>query len=145
MCAREKQEERESGMDYFSTLPEGCILDILSLTSPRDACRSSVISKEFKSVADSDALWDRFLPSDHREILSRAVAEPPVVFSTKKQLYFRLAHSHILIDGGNLVTPISSHFAIYITCIHFGTGLYCICSFILCVCVCNWCVLVWIT
>ncbi|XP_057459276.1 F-box protein PP2-B10-like [Actinidia eriantha] len=89
-------------MDYFSTLPEGCISDILSLTSPRDACRSSAISKEFKSVADSDALWNRFLPSDHREILSRAVAEPPVVFSTKKQLYFRLAHSHILIDGGNL-------------------------------------------
>ncbi|PSR98454.1 F-box protein [Actinidia chinensis var. chinensis] len=89
-------------MDYFSTLPEGCISDILSLTSPRDACRSSAISKEFKSVADSDGLWDRFLPSDHREILSRAVAEPPVVFSTKKQLYFRLAHSHIVIDGGNL-------------------------------------------
>ncbi|GFY82591.1 phloem protein 2-B10 [Actinidia rufa] len=84
-------------MDYFSTLPEGCVSDILSLTSPPDACRSSAISKGFKSVADSDAVWDRFLPSDHQAIISRA--ESPVVFSTKKQLFSRLAHSHILIDG----------------------------------------------
>ncbi|XP_057459285.1 F-box protein PP2-B10-like isoform X2 [Actinidia eriantha] len=87
-------------MDYFSTLPEGCVSDILSLTSPPDACRSSAISKGFKSVADSDAVWDRFLPSDHQAIISRA--ESPVVFSTKKQLFSRLAHSHILIDGGKL-------------------------------------------
>ncbi|PSR98364.1 F-box protein [Actinidia chinensis var. chinensis] len=89
-------------MDYFSALPDGCISDILSLTTPRDACRSSAISKGFKSVADSDAVWNRLLPPDHREIINRAVAESPVVFSTKKQLFFRLAHSHILIDGGNL-------------------------------------------
>ncbi|GFY82593.1 phloem protein 2-B10 [Actinidia rufa] len=98
-------------MDYFSTLPEGCVSDILSLTSPPDACRSSAISKGFKSVADSDAVWDRFLPSDHQAIISRA--ESPVVFSTKKQLFSRLAHSHILIDGGKLVTPISSPFSTY--------------------------------
>ncbi|PSR98453.1 F-box protein [Actinidia chinensis var. chinensis] len=87
-------------MDYFTTLPEGCVSDILSLTSPPDACRSSAISKGFKSVADSDSVWDRFLPSDHQAIISRA--ESPVVFSTKKQLFSRLAHSHILIDGGKL-------------------------------------------
>lgn len=88
-------------MDFFSELPEGCVSDILSLSSPRDVCRSSAISKGFKSVADSDAVWDRFLPSDHREIVSRSVT--PVPFSSKKQLYFCLADSPILLDGGKLV------------------------------------------
>ncbi|KAG5560582.1 hypothetical protein RHGRI_003788 [Rhododendron griersonianum] len=87
-------------MDFFSELPEGCGSVILSLLSPRDVCRSSAISKGFKSVADSDAVWDRFLPSDHREIVSRSVS--PVPFSSKKQLYFRLADSPILLDGGKL-------------------------------------------
>lgn len=87
-------------MDFFSELPEGCVSDILSLSSPRDVCRSSAISKGFKSVADSDAVWDRFLPSDHREIVSRSVT--PVPFSSKKQLYFFLADSPILLDGGKL-------------------------------------------
>nr|GEW12771.1 inactive protein kinase SELMODRAFT_444075 [Tanacetum cinerariifolium] len=35
-------------------LPEGCISDILSLTSPRDASRAAAISKTFKTAADSD-------------------------------------------------------------------------------------------
>ncbi|KAG5560579.1 hypothetical protein RHGRI_003785 [Rhododendron griersonianum] len=87
-------------MDFSSALPEGIVSDILSLTSPRDASRSSAISKGFKSVADSDAVWDRFLPSDHAAILSRSVS--PVPSSTKKQLYTRLADCPILLDGGKL-------------------------------------------
>ncbi|KAM7466112.1 hypothetical protein LguiB_013674 [Lonicera macranthoides] len=81
-------------------LPEGCISEILSLTSPRDACRSSAISSGFKSAVDSDAVWHRFLPSDYLEILARS--DSPVVYSTKKQLYFLLCHSLVLLDGGKL-------------------------------------------
>ncbi|KAF7143427.1 hypothetical protein RHSIM_Rhsim05G0174300 [Rhododendron simsii] len=87
-------------MDFFSALPEGCVSHILSLTSPRDVCRLSAISKGFESAADSDAVWGGFLPSDHRKILSRSVS--PVGFSTNKQLYFRLADHHVLLDDGNL-------------------------------------------
>ncbi|KAJ0739917.1 putative F-box-like domain superfamily protein [Helianthus annuus] len=44
----------------FSDLPEGYVTDILSITSPRDACRASSISKAFHSAADSDAYRGRF-------------------------------------------------------------------------------------
>ncbi|KAL7209688.1 hypothetical protein ACSBR1_031282 [Camellia fascicularis] len=53
-----------------------------------------------KSAADSDTVRERFLPSDYRQIISRSVSLPD--FSTKKQLYFTLCHSPILIDGAKL-------------------------------------------
>ncbi|KAI8537978.1 hypothetical protein RHMOL_Rhmol09G0065200 [Rhododendron molle] len=42
-------------MDNFSVLPEGCISQILSMTSPRDACRASAISSGFDAAANSDS------------------------------------------------------------------------------------------
>ncbi|KAJ4969259.1 hypothetical protein NE237_015960 [Protea cynaroides] len=81
-------------------LPEGCISNILSLTSPRDACRSSVISSVFRSAVDSDAVWERFLPSDYQQILSSSVYPFPFVFSSKKELYLYLCDNPVLIDKG---------------------------------------------
>ncbi|XP_010241135.1 PREDICTED: putative F-box protein PP2-B12 isoform X1 [Nelumbo nucifera] len=95
-------EEESSGSDTrvdFYALPEGCISDIISLTSPRDACRSSAVSLVFRSVAESDVVWERFLPSDYKEILSRS--DSPLLFSSKKHLFFHLCHHPILIDNGN--------------------------------------------
>ncbi|CAK9154654.1 unnamed protein product [Ilex paraguariensis] len=101
---REKAGERgigeENGVSDLSLLPESCISEIISLTSPTDACRAPSISSVFKSAADSDTVWEKFLPSDYTEILSRSVS--PVVYSTKKELYFRLCDTPILLDGGNL-------------------------------------------
>lgn len=85
----------------ISVLPERCISDILSVTSPRDASRVAAISKNFYIAADSDAVWDRFLPSDYRKIIARAVS--PLVFDSKKQLYLLLSDSNILLDRGRLV------------------------------------------
>ncbi|KAH7574689.1 hypothetical protein JRO89_XS03G0331200 [Xanthoceras sorbifolium] len=68
-------------------LPEDCFAHILSLTSPRDACRLSLVSLTVQSVADSNAVWEKFLPSDYEEILSRLVWK--VVYSSKKELFFR--------------------------------------------------------
>ncbi|XAR48854.1 hypothetical protein NMG60_11031819 [Bertholletia excelsa] len=87
-------------MEFFSLLPEGCISTILSLTSPRDVCRSSAISPVFKAVTDSDPVWEAFLPPDYREILSRSVS--PVAFTAKKQLYLGLADNPILLEGGKI-------------------------------------------
>ncbi|KAM7488530.1 hypothetical protein LguiB_026014 [Lonicera macranthoides] len=87
-------------MGWFVELPEDCISNIISRTSPRDACRACSISLGFKSAADSDIVWEQFLPSDYPEILSGSAA--PVVFSTKKELYVRLSHSHLLLDGGKM-------------------------------------------
>ncbi|CAK9142181.1 unnamed protein product [Ilex paraguariensis] len=87
-------------MSFFSLLPEGCITDIISFTSPRDSCRASAISPTFKSAAESDIVWEKFLPSDYQEIISRSVS--PVVHSTKKELYFLLCNSPILLDESKL-------------------------------------------
>ncbi|KAF4369308.1 hypothetical protein CsatB_029743 [Cannabis sativa] len=81
-------------------LPEDCFAHILSLTSPQDACRSSLASSCVRAMADSDSLWDHFLPSDLKEILSRLVF--PIVYSSNKQLFFKLC-SPCLIDGGKKI------------------------------------------
>ncbi|KAK1581228.1 hypothetical protein Q3G72_004144 [Acer saccharum] len=78
-------------------LPEDCFAHILSFTSPSDACRLSLVSSMARSAADSDNVWEKFLPSDYQEILSRLVWK--VVYSSKKDLFFRLCYPH-LIDGG---------------------------------------------
>ncbi|KAF8392016.1 hypothetical protein HHK36_022356 [Tetracentron sinense] len=80
----------------FYVLPEG----IISLTSPRDACRSSLVSSIFKSAADLVAVWEKFLPSNYQDIISRSVSPSPVGFSSKKDLFLRLCNHPILIDEG---------------------------------------------
>ncbi|XP_060173833.1 F-box protein PP2-B10-like [Lycium barbarum] len=87
-------------MEYFRLLPEGCISDILSFTSPKDAVISSTISKGFNSAVESDVIWEKFLPEDYQDIVSRYVSMR--VCSSKKELYFSLCDSPVLIDGGKL-------------------------------------------
>ncbi|KAL4380062.1 hypothetical protein GQ457_02G036590 [Hibiscus cannabinus] len=81
-------------------LPEDCLSVILSFTSPHDALRSSLVSSDFRSAADSDMVWERFLPSDYPEIVSSSVT--PLEFCSKKELFQCLADS-VLIDGGNKI------------------------------------------
>ncbi|PON63760.1 F-box domain containing protein [Parasponia andersonii] len=76
-------------------LPEDCISHILSLTSPGDVCRCATVSTKFRRAAQSDVVWNQFLPSCLEEILSGSA------FASKKDLYFQLCGSGILIDGGN--------------------------------------------
>ncbi|KAJ9180295.1 hypothetical protein P3X46_008562 [Hevea brasiliensis] len=68
-------------------LPEDCFAHILSFTSPRDACCTSVVSSVVRSLADLDTVWEKFLPSDYPEILSRIVS--PMTCSSKKELFLR--------------------------------------------------------
>ncbi|KAJ8539719.1 hypothetical protein K7X08_013971 [Anisodus acutangulus] len=75
-------------MNYFERLPEGCIFEIISLTTPADAVRSAILSRGFKFAAESDEIWGRFLPSDYQEIIDRS--EFPPVCITKKELFFSL-------------------------------------------------------
>ncbi|KAA0051432.1 F-box protein PP2-B10-like [Cucumis melo var. makuwa] len=84
----------------FSALPEGCIAHILSFTSPQDVCRSASVSTTFRSAADSDALWDRFLPPDYADEISHAVSQLSPPLSSKKQLYLHLCRFPVLIHGG---------------------------------------------
>ncbi|XP_052170370.1 putative F-box protein PP2-B12 isoform X8 [Diospyros lotus] len=89
------------GGDFCLKLPEGCIADILALTGPRGACRLALVASTFRSAAESDAVWERFLPADYKDILARAVLDfnsPPP--ASKKGLYLWLSDHPLLIDGG---------------------------------------------
>lgn len=78
-------------------LPESCIFHILTFTSPRDISRLAVVSKQLRSMAYSDVVWQKFLPRQCGQIKKRAV--PPLEFPSKRELYFRLCDS-VFIDKG---------------------------------------------
>ncbi|CAI8606817.1 unnamed protein product [Vicia faba] len=89
-------------MTEFQELPEGCIATILSRTTPVDAGRFSVISKPFRSAAESDAVWNQFLPSDSNFIDSLISQSPSLANApTKKALYLALSDRPIIIDNGH--------------------------------------------
>ncbi|KAI3952471.1 hypothetical protein MKW92_035541 [Papaver armeniacum] len=96
----ERAEKEEADINNLERLPEGCISDILSLTTPADVCRSSLVSTLFKSAADSDALWEKFLPDDYLEIITGALRPFSPAVLSKKDLYYRLCDDPLLIDGG---------------------------------------------
>ncbi|RZC63491.1 hypothetical protein C5167_025276 [Papaver somniferum] len=97
----EKMVEKSEDINNLERLPEGCISDILSLTTPADVCRSSLLSNLIKSAADSDVIWEKFLPADYQEIISRAFYPfPSAAATSKKELYYRLCDDPLLIDGG---------------------------------------------
>ncbi|CAI8603185.1 unnamed protein product [Vicia faba] len=78
-------------MAEFEVLPEACIASILSYTTPIDACRLSLVSKTFRSAADSDTVWNKFLQSD-TPLMDHVIKHSPTLanFCTKKALYMFL-------------------------------------------------------
>ncbi len=94
------QHKQPEHLTNLSELPEKCISAILSFTTPRDICRLAAVSTLFRSAANSDSVWNKFLPQQCYQILPRAVT--PVAFASKRELYFRLCDS-ILIDEGRKI------------------------------------------
>ncbi|CAL5363103.1 unnamed protein product [Camellia sinensis] len=88
------------GGAMIDLLPEGCIANVLSLTSPGDACRLSLVASLFRSAAESDGVWETFLPSDYVDIIGRAVDPTPSSPWSKKQLYLWLSDNSLIIDNG---------------------------------------------
>ncbi|ESR45031.1 hypothetical protein CICLE_v10003100mg [Citrus x clementina] len=99
---KELSSER-SKMDITFVLPAQCISYIISLTTPRDASRLSLACPAFKSTADSDSVWEKFLPSDYKEIISNSssisASSLMITSLSKKDLYFYLCHNPILINN----------------------------------------------
>ncbi|KAK9063080.1 hypothetical protein SSX86_016950 [Deinandra increscens subsp. villosa] len=85
--------------DFFGSIPEGFVAQALSLTSPRDACRLSLVCSVFRSAADWDAVWESFLPRDYQKMVVTEAAAAGCC--SKKQLYLRLCDHPVIIDGGN--------------------------------------------
>ncbi|XP_058780634.1 F-box protein PP2-B11-like [Vicia villosa] len=85
-------------MAEFQILPEACIASIISHTTPIDACRLSLVSKTFRSAADSDTVWNKFLQSDTGfmdHVIKHALT--PANIRTKKALYM------FLCDGPTII------------------------------------------
>lgn len=79
-------------------LPEDCVSRILSGTSPADVCRTLTVSKEFRHPAESNLVWNQFLPSDIHTILPS-----PINFSSTKDLFFLLSQSMLVDDGKKVI------------------------------------------
>ncbi|MBA0630075.1 hypothetical protein Godav_002207 [Gossypium davidsonii] len=79
----------------LTALPLDCVTLIISFTSPRDACRLSLVSTALNSAAESDAVWESFLPSQYQELIPSSLS-----FSSKKQLYLSLCENPLLIEAG---------------------------------------------
>ncbi|XP_062002004.1 putative F-box protein PP2-B12 [Rosa rugosa] len=86
----------------LQALPEGCIANVISLTSPPDACRVSLLSKVIRSAAESDAVWDKFIPPETYTILSQSNSLSSTPPKSKKELYMALCDNPVLIDEGNM-------------------------------------------
>ncbi|CAG7872906.1 hypothetical protein BRARA_F03425 [Brassica rapa] len=76
----------------LDTLPEDCISMVVSHTSPRDACVVASVSKTLKSAAESDLVWEKFLPQDYSSLFPRSVD-----FLSKKEMYMSLADIYKII------------------------------------------------
>ena len=101
--ARKQKKEEVVGAE-IQHIPEECLVNAISLSSPADACRAAAVSTAFRLAADSDAVWERFLPPDYDVILDRAVHA--VDFNSKKELFLDLCQEHILLDDGRIVSEL---------------------------------------
>ena len=101
-----EEEEKGEEISDFSSLPEGVVAKILSFTTPSDACRSSVVSTTFVAAAQSDIVWDSFLPTDWEILISRRKPSNlnfDPISSSKKEIFFSLCDTPLIIDDGNKV------------------------------------------
>ncbi|PON94838.1 F-box domain containing protein [Trema orientale] len=99
----EQFHDHDITMSYFSALPEELISLILSKTSARDACRFSAVSSQFRSATESDLVWEKFLPSNYSEIISRCDS----TFASKKHFYLSVFQSTIYLDNDTKVRRIT--------------------------------------
>lgn len=86
----------------FDTLPEDCISMVIFHTTPRDACVVASVSRTVKSAAESDLVWEKFLPPEY----SSLALPPSLDCSSKKKIYLSLADDPVLIDEGKKVNSI---------------------------------------
>ncbi|KAL5230695.1 hypothetical protein ABZP36_029471 [Zizania latifolia] len=85
-------------------LPGACLADVIALTSPRDACRLAAVSPLFRAAAESDAVWDRFLPADvNRAILPGLAPAPAPTGQKKKVVYLGLCDKPVPVDDGSMM------------------------------------------
>ncbi|XP_071697643.1 putative F-box protein PP2-B12 [Rutidosis leptorrhynchoides] len=96
--------DEEFVSNSLESLPEGFVANALSLTSPRDVCRLSSVCSVFRSAAEWDAVWEKFLPFDYQKIVTETVdggVDGLVRLGSKKEVYLSLCDRPVIIDGGS--------------------------------------------
>ncbi|XP_054781975.1 putative F-box protein PP2-B12 [Prosopis cineraria] len=84
-------------------LPVDCISNIISLTSPKDACRTCSVASVFRTAEDSDTVWERFLPGHYEDMIARSSSQSFFTSSlTKKQIFFHLCDHPVLLNDGKM-------------------------------------------
>uniref|UniRef100_A0A0D9VMK8 F-box domain-containing protein n=2 Tax=Leersia perrieri TaxID=77586 RepID=A0A0D9VMK8_9ORYZ len=93
-----EMEEEESDCE-MTRLPEELLVEVLALTTPRDACRAAAVCRDFRAVTDSDAVWSLFLPP-RSDLLPLAADDPPSTSS--KGIFLRLSDGPLLLPHDHL-------------------------------------------
>ncbi|CAL9248923.1 unnamed protein product [Arabidopsis halleri] len=62
-------EEIVSRLSPFDELPEDCVSNIISLTSPRDVCIAASVSRTLRLTVQSDSVWEKFLPTEYASLI----------------------------------------------------------------------------
>ncbi|KAK4259797.1 hypothetical protein QN277_006091 [Acacia crassicarpa] len=88
-------------MDMARVLPKDCMCKILSLTTPKDACRSSAVCLALKNSADSDETWEAFLPAELEHLVAQS-SSTNLNSLAKKQLYLHLCDHPLLLAGNTM-------------------------------------------
>uniref|UniRef100_A0A0D3FBY5 F-box domain-containing protein n=1 Tax=Oryza barthii TaxID=65489 RepID=A0A0D3FBY5_9ORYZ len=86
-------EEEAAAACEIARLPEELLVEVLSLTGPRDASRAA---------ADSDAVWSRFLPRGLPRLARRELPRSPPPPPSRKAHFLRLS-------AGPLLLPRKTH------------------------------------
>jgi len=79
----------------LSELPEDVLTSIFGHTSPWDAMRLAGVCSSFKRAAESNTLWQSFLPCDYETVLAAVGSENP----TKKEIVMSLVDG-VFLDFG---------------------------------------------
>ena len=81
----------------IARLPVDLISALIARTGPRDACRAAVVSPTFHTAADSDIVWNSFLPSN---LPLSALGELSPLSPSKKALFMQLFDGPVLLADG---------------------------------------------
>ncbi|RLN17341.1 F-box protein PP2-B11-like [Panicum miliaceum] len=93
----EEEGSRHRRETRVGDLPEACLAHAIALTSPRCAA----VSPAFRAAADSDHVWGRFIPEDHRRapVALRPAAAAAGRADTKKDAYVGLCDGGVPVGG----------------------------------------------
>lgn len=82
------------------------IAKIVSFTSSKDACRLALVCSGFRAAADSDVVWERFLPPDYQEIICKffLLTSSSLKLLSKKVIYFYLCDHPIVFHNDTMVS-----------------------------------------